>query len=322
MDLQGLSEGSLRNSHRETHAIQRKQASASFHELANKLVESCSEDLIIRQRLDLERSEGALKRGVFYVMENDGRADPGFLIFLPGKPVLYHQRRKGRPPQTWTLRMRVSSVVSEGGGSIFVATLDDVLHSLRLEDIWMWRGQALNTAMDFSKRRVFLKEFVEKHWVPDARLLGGIFTKIAQPRSLEEFSKNGISDSCHSLEFIPEQAGRRRLVWYLEATVRAAEAIPGLKQNRSEVAPSPLQREVHASPLPASAPRRVRAVPVDKMPDVYDLFGEDSLPISRASVQQFRVSQELREILAKGGELWVQARWKPEFGGYEIQGPA
>jgi hypothetical protein len=56
------------------------------------------------------------------------------------------------------------------------------------------------------------------------------------------------------------------------------------------------------------------------MPDVYDLFGEDGLPISRASVQQFRVSQALKEVLAKKGELWVQARWRPEFGGYEIQG--
>jgi hypothetical protein len=128
MDAQGLSEGSLRSSsHRESHAVRRKPAPASFHDLAKKLVESCSDDLIIRQRLDPERSEVPLKRGTFYVMENEGRADPGFLVILPGKPVLYHQLRRGRPAQTWTLRMRVSATLGEGGGSILVATLDDVL---------------------------------------------------------------------------------------------------------------------------------------------------------------------------------------------------
>jgi hypothetical protein len=329
MDTQGLSQGSLRNSHRETHAIRRKPAAASFHELAKKLVESCSTDLIIRQRMDADRSEMTLKRGVFYVLENEGRADPGFLVFLPGKPVLYHQQRKGRPPQTWTLRMRVSPVVSEGGGSVLIATLDDVLHSLRLEDVWMWRGESIVGRVEFSKRREHLKDFVEKFWVPDARLLGGIFTTIAQPTSLEKFAEKGISDTCHSLEFIPEQAGRRRLVWYLEEVVRAAEAIPGQKKDRTgegvTTAPRAHAAQVLVGPsAPSNSSRRVRAVPVDKMPDVYDLFGEDGLPISRASVQQFRVSQILRDALKRAGTstLWVQAAWKPEFGGYEIQGPA
>lgn len=336
MENQGLSQGSLRNSHRETHAVRRKPAPASFHDLAQKLVESCSEDLIIRQRLDPDRSEVPLKRGTFYVMENEGRADPGFIVILPGKPVLFHQQRRGRPSQTWTLRMRVGAAVGEGGGSVLVATLDDVMHSLRLEDVWMWRGEALAGKVDYSVRRARLKEFVERHWVPDARLMGGIFTTVANPISLEAFAQKGLMDGCNSVELIPEQAGRRRLVWFLEAAVKAAEALPAMKQERrsgmgmaSEASRGPATGSgmgmgmASSSPGPLSAAtRRARAVPVDKMPDVYDLFGEDGLPISRASVQQFRVSQALKEVLAKKGELWVQARWRSEFGGYEIQGPA
>jgi hypothetical protein len=202
----------------------------------------------------------------------------------------------------------------------------------------MWRGETIIKSADYSARRLKLKEFVERHWVPDARLLGGIFTSVAQPRSLEEFAEKGVGAACHSVEFIPEQAGRRRLVWFLEATVRAAEAIPGLKQQRTLPSTGPRHSPVIDVPrtpitvatatVPAAntsqsiATRRVRAVPVDKMPDVYDLFGEDGFPISRASVQQFRVSQQLKDVLAKGGDLWVNARWKPEFGGYEIQGIA
>ena len=330
---QGLSEGSLRNSHRETHAVRRKPAPALFQELARKLVESCSEDLILRQRLDPQKVEGGMKRGTFFVMENEGRADPGFLVFLPGKPPIFLQLRRGKEGKAYmqgnTLRMRVSTAVTEGGGSVLIASLDDVLHTLRLEDVWMWRGEAIASTQTYSRRREKLKEFVERHWVPDARLLGGIFAKVAQPISMEAFSQKGNFDNVSSVEFIPEAAGRRRLVWYLEAPARAASGPAGLKQERGggyagggrvapvHVAPKVEVEEVVAqvSPIPSIAVRKARAVPVDKMPDVYDLYAEDGFPISRASVQQFSLSQRLRACV---GDIWVMARWRAEFGGYEI----
>jgi hypothetical protein len=325
MEAQGLSQGSLRNSHRETHAVKRKRAPASFQQLARNLLESCSQDLVVRQRLDPERAEAPLRRGAFFVLENEGRAEPGFLIFLPGKPAIFYQlrRRKGGVmPDVSTLRMRVSQTVSEGGGSVLVATLDDVLHTLRLEDVWMWRGEGL-TAQTYSQRREKLKEFVQYHWVPDARLLGGIYTAVAQPLSMEKFAEKKIWDNCHSVEFIPDMPGKRRMVWFLEAQRKAAEAHAGLKQHREPVAaPTVAAPAVAAAPAVPASPavsRKAKAVPVDKMPDVYDLYGEDGAPISRASVQQFKLSLILRDAAEKG-DVWVMAKWRPEFGGYEISG--
>ena len=313
MEAQGLSQGSLRNSHRETHAVKRKRAPALFQELARKLLESCSQDSIIRQRLDPERAEVPLKRGTFFVLENEGRADPGYLIFLPGKPAIFYQlrRRKGGMfPEVSTLRMRVSPFVAEGGGSVFVATLDDVMHTLRLEDVWMWRGKGMMVSDSYTKRRELMKEFVQYHWVPDARLLGGIYTSVAHPISMEEFAAKKTWENCHSVEFIPDMPGKRRMVWFLEAQVKAAEAHAGLKKDRE--VPS-----VRPTAVVTTGARRAKAVAVEKMPDVYDLFGEDGLPISRASVQQFKLSLALRAAAEKG-EAWVTAQWRPEFGGYEI----
>ena len=320
MENQGLSVGSIRNSHREIHAVKRKFAPALFQELASKLVESCSEDLVLRQRLDPERAQVPLKRGGFYVLENEGRADPGFIVFIPGKPAIFVQAQRGQQ-RRWkanTLRLRVSSAVSEGGGSILIATLDDVLHTLRLEDVWMWRGAPVIRREGFSKRREYLKEFVSHHWVPDARLLGGIFTSVAQPMSLEAFANKKGWDNCHSVEFIPEMVGKRRMIWFLEAQVKAAEAHAGLKQDRVVAAApaKPIQGGPPAA-VPQAAYRRVRAAPIDALPDVYDLYGEDGLPISRASVQQFSLSMKLRAAAEKG-DVWVQATWSNEFGGYVI----
>ena len=319
MEAQGISQGSLRNSHRETHAVKRKRAPALFQQLARKVLESCSQELVLRQRLDPEKAETPLKRATFFVLENEGRAEPGFLIFLPGKPAIYYQLRRRRGaimPDVSTLRMRVSPAVSEGGGTVLIASLDDVLHTLRLEDVWMWRGDGLMASQTYTQRREKLKEFVEYHWVPDARLLGGIFTTVAQPLSMEKFAAKTTWDTCNSVEFIPDMPGKRRMVWYLEAQVKAAEAHAGLKQHRE---PAPVTTIVETPSNTGS--RKVRATPVDKMPDVYDLHGEDGLPLIRASVQQFSLSLKLRAAAEKG-ELWVTAIWQPEFGGYEITGLA
>jgi hypothetical protein len=320
MEAQGLSEGSLRNSHREIHAVRRKRAPASFQQLAKKLLESCSQETVLRQRLDPERAEAPLKRGTFFALPNEGRGEPGFLIFLPGIPAIYYQFRRRRGTMVAdasTLRLRVSQTVSEGGGSVLIATLDDVLHTLRLEDVWMWRGEGLMTTQTFTQRREKLKEFVQYHWVPDARLLGGIYASVAQPMSMEEFSAKKEWAGTQSIEFIPDMAGRRRMIWYLEKFQKAAEAHAGLKQDRAVPAAAALPLPIASN---SSTIQKALAVPVDKMPDVYDLYDADKRCIGRGSVQQFSLSLRLRSAAENG--VWVHVEWKPEFNGYEITGMA
>ena len=325
MESQGLSEGSLNNSHRETHALRRKPAPAKLQKCTIAFLESCLHDPIIRNRMDVARAEGPLKRGTFFVLENEGRADPGFLVFLNGQPPVYVQYKRSGVFCA-TLRMRVSGHVSEGGGTVMIATLDDVCHSLRIEDVWVWRGQKLCDSNTFTQRRERLDEFVKHHWIPDARLMGAVVTTIANPISLEEFSVKKEFQGVASLEFIPDTPGKRRMIVMLDDGRRNHGS--QLHAVREEVVHS--RNTIVNAALPAALPaplakeeqlRRVRAVAVDKLPDVYDLFGEDGLPISRASIQQMSVSQLVKsEAKNKKDGVWVSARWRSEFGGYEIIG--
>jgi len=261
-----------------------------------------------------------LKKGGFYVLGNEGKADPGFLVLMTGEPAVYLQTRRGKNGSyttASTLRLRVSNLIDN---TVLIATLDDVMHSLRLEDVWKWNGSCV-TDKPYSGRRIFLKEFVEKHWIPDARLLGGIFTTVAAPISMEEFAVKQDWSQMHSLEFVPEQAGRRRMILFLEIQQKAATGPAAEKHLRGatqqpQAAPRPPPRPVAPQPVakPVAQLREARAVPVDKMPDIYDIYDREGLPISRASVQQFSLSLKLREA----GESWVKARWVAEFGGYEI----
>lgn len=294
--------GSIRNSHRDINPVRKKHAPKRVAEQARALVDGCSASgPIIRQHLDIERMKQPLQKGVFYVIENDAKAEPGFLVFLPGQaPIFLQTRIRADPP--CTLRMRVSTALGDGGGSILVASLDRVHHTLRLEDVWMWCGNRVYDSTPYSKRREYLKEFVERHWIPDTRLMGGISTFILNPRSLQEFLEKPQSPVT-TVEFIPEMPGKRRM-WI---------------SPEEQSAPIP-QTQTPTLPLPQTPPQthtKAVAKVIDKMPDIYDLYDDAGSSIGRGSVQKFALSQLLRTRDIKSG-VAVRIRWVEDFKGYEI----
>jgi len=162
-----------------------------------------------------------------------------------------------------------------------------------------------------------LKSFVENLWIPDVRLLGGITTTVLNPRSVRSVFESGQYDA-NALELLPDAPGRRRM-WI---SVNGDQKRP---DERRAHAPEPIARQ-ETAPVPVQAPapaqpdkivRKARAVAVEKMPDIYEIFDEQGFPISRASVQSFSLSQQLRGTVGPEG-VWVMIRWRSEFGGYEI----
>ncbi len=305
-------EGSLRTSMREQREVKLKPVHSSLHELVCQFVETRLTDRCIRQRLNPESAQVPLKKGMFFVLENDARIDPGFLIVLPQKPVIFMSTRSGkdgRRPPAWTLRMRVDQSLGENGGSLLIATLDKVQHKLRLEDVWIWKGKNIFANETFTKRRETLKSFVETHWIPDARLMSGITATIANPKPLSALS-DLTESSCFSVDLIPDAPNRRRFTFQLQETTAVKVQEP----------PLPPKQEVPQTPQSVSVviAKKIiaNAVRVDGLPDVYDLFTKEGMPLSRAAVQNIRLSQSLRNY--KGSPIPVHAEWKSEFGRYEI----
>lgn len=310
MYIQKMEElGSLRNSSHDRSQLKRKIAPKALQEQARRVVDEVSQyGGIIRQRLDIERMKQPLQKGVFYVAENDGNAEPGFLVFLPKQaPVFLQTKKHAQPP--CTLRMRVSPELSSNGSTVLIATFDTIQRTLRIEDVWMWKGASLFDFEPYSKRRTYLKEFVEKCWIPDTRLLGGVTTTILNPKSVDEAFSSDFA-GVHTIDLIPEMAGKRRM--WIECNPSATEKKrvyqPTHEQKPVEPAPQPVQKNTYVDEFSA------RAVPVDKMPDIYDLFDADGTIVGRGSVQSFSLAQVLRS----NDEVWVDVRWNKEFNGYEI----
>ena len=292
-------DGNLRSSHREMSQLKLKHASSSLHDLIQQFVETRVKDCCIRQRLQTDK-ETIVKRGTFYVLENESKAEPGFLIFLPGQPAVFTTMR-GKASATWMMRMRVDVTLAEGGGTMLIATLDKIQHTMRFEDVWIWKGEELATCKTYSQRRQYLKDFVEKCWTPDPRLMGGITCTVANPKPLASVLD---SDNFHSMELIPELPGRRRF-WFLKE-----EPVAPVYQ-----APAPAALSVQKEMVAQANRMNVYAVALESLPDVYDLFLENGTPLCRAAVQQLALSQQLR---GKKGKIPVIAEWKAEFGRYEI----
>jgi len=301
-----LEDGNLRSSHRESSAVKLKFANSFLHDLATQFVETRIKDCCIRQRLQPDK-EQIVKRGTFYVMENESRSDPGFLLLLPKQPAVFMMTRpSGRDKKipAWTLRMRTDVRLGEGGGTMLIATLDKIQHTLRLEDVWVWKGEDIYNTKKFSERRGFLKTFVEDCWTPDSRLMSGINCSVANPKPLSSLSS---VEGCFSVDLIPELPGKRRFWFQLETALNIPPATvkPPMFRTTAPV--------LHDTPTTGRV--EAYAVPLESLPDVYDLFLENGTALSRAAVQQLSLSQKLKAIK---GRIPVLAEWKSEFGRYEI----
>jgi hypothetical protein len=212
------------------------------------------------------------------------------------------------------MRLRVSSIVNEG--SVFVAALDPNSHLMILEDIYVWRNENIFNKQAFSKRRELMKEFAEIHWIPDARLLGGIITEISQPKPLSSFQTLIENRESHRIDFIPESAMKRRfyiLVNETQGQLSSSDGYYGRATKEKIVLPK-LQEKIE-EPKVEEPKKEARAVKVPLLPDVYDLFDSNNGSLGRAAIQQLELSKILKEVK---GDIYVSIHHNTEFNRYEI----
>ena len=314
-------QGVLQSSYRNTHAVNLKKASPAIQQTIIEYLNNNCQDLVIAQRLTPDKAEKPLKNGSFFLTNYIGKAEPGFLVFLPKQYptfVRFHLSKREREqtkgqPFVYIMRMRTSNVVNEG--SVFVAALDVNSHLMILEDVYIWRNQNIFQTDSFSKRRLIMKEFVEKHWIPDSRLLGGIVTEVSQPKPLASFKTLIENKESHRVDFVPEMAGRRRFYMLVNETKGAlstSDCYYGrVVKDVPVVNPQPV---VNPHPQPVV---EAKAVKVPLLPDVYELFDKENKSLGRAAIQQLELSKKLKEIK---DTIWVTISYNEDFKRYEITG--
>lgn len=260
----------------------------------------------IRYPLNIEKSEEFLRNEKILLIGNEGRADPGFLCFLPRKPV---QFVKCRLDSGFYLRLRVESSLFQDG-TVFIASQH--LNTITVQDCWMWQGENL-TNYPYSKRFAYVQKFLTSYIIQDTRL-AGFEVQAAKHFPLDSFQQLVDSQDYASLDFIPETSKRRRFFYRLESAVPPPK--PKGPPKSKIIQPKTVQQTPHTGPLIALAKN------IQGLPDTFDLFGSDKVHIGEAAIQEEDISILLSSQIQKTNSLVVRVQWNTFLDAFEIQGLA
>jgi hypothetical protein len=272
----------------------------------------------IRQYIRIENSEDFLSNEKLLLIGNEGRADPGFLCFLPKKPV---QFLKTRLDQGVFLRLRVDQSLFENG-TVFIGTFQ--LGVLVIQDCWLWRGEVLVNE-PFSKRFLRVQSFLKQYLIQDPQV-SGLDIQTPQFHALADLKQMIESKDYFSIDFIPENPRKRRVFHRLEGEI-VAKNMGTVPPQKSKPVPVPVrQQQQHhqkvpprQAPPPPSGDLIAIAKNIQGLPDTFDLFSYDHKHIGEAAVQEEDISYELREQFKNSSAIPVVVEWNSFLDAYEIK---
>jgi len=288
---------------------------------------------------------GVLRHAQLMLAKRPGGLRPGYLCFYPPLKVAIfvedaeHRRDQEniKPPRTAILRMRHSPSIYNSGGSVFAATINVPDSTLWIEDILMLNGEKLWANQPFSKRWQTLKTWFENDWSEDANLQRGLIIKPRQPQPLTTFG----SEPGDVWEFIPEEAGRRRLIWKDKRLVKVE--IPSYPQKEktkkvthsnnynqkpqentfkvTEKMAAPMQVGILDTYFPTlqneSDGSLIAVAKKETGPDVYSLYSAESKPLGLAVIRKMVISLAMRKY-CQDEPTRVRVEWCPNFTRWEI----
>jgi len=301
-----MDEGSIRSSQKAPRTSFRPSSiDPALLETARHFLESFQFDMRIRQILYPEKMENTISKHTYYVLGNEQRFEPGFLLCMRGKPIVFLNSRLN---YGFSLRIRIHSSLYEEG-SIFIGTLDTVHGILRIEDLLLYCGKPV-VMNPYSKRYSVLQEFYTNAFVQDTRL-SSMRVLLAEPKPLATFRDAVDSNQFHSIDLIPEQGGRRR--WHIPLLSYQQQQLPQ-KPTATELLAYNLALEPSVTEKKES---KAIAKKVAGLPDTFDLFVKGK-SIGRAAVQNADISIKMRAEGAK--DISVSIEWDEEFLRYKIIG--
>ena len=273
---------SIRSSYRPSQGVQYQHPTPAAHEALQKLVNNCLQGLRIYQPFQGDKALVPLAKGTFYTLVHTNPVETGFLVFSPNHtPIYMHESLR----RSIVVRMRLSSTM-HSQTAIFAVSLDKSDGYLWIEDVLAWNSQSVHGTKTFTERRALLKQFLEHHWMPDARCAGGLNIRIANYKPLEHIKEIANELSWSAIDLCPEMPDRRRF------RIKAAGGIA-----------SSLVAELRA---------------VSGLPDVYELWSAEDICVGRAAVQELAMSKKIREMIVKE-RMYVEVVWNQEFDRFRIQ---
>lgn len=216
----------------------------------------------------------------------------GFLAIVPGCGAVYIPPIAAKvSPQRMRLRLS-SRLLSEG--AVFSAYLTrDSPRRLILEDVLVWRGEAVWNTRTFSDRWNNIMNMFVMQDIKDDPIIQGFNLELANYVSLASLENPG---DRHVVEFVPDERGQKRLIW-----MPAAAAITHTKPTASA--------EVSKKSMENFTARKEAGMG----PDVYAVYrGDERLGLGL--VRKLAISKALRSH----SNTQIRAEFNKGFDKWEI----
>jgi hypothetical protein len=276
-------------------------------EKAKHFLESYQFDLRIRQHLHVDKMEQSIGKHKYYILGHEQKFEPGYILVMKGQPVVFLQNRL---QFGFTLRLRLHSSLYQNQ-AIFIGTLDTFQSSLRIEDVLFYDGKSLMEE-PFSRRYETLKTFFETAFVQDTRL-SNLTVSLAEFHPLSKLKSLIESDLYHTLDFVPDQAKRRRLFIQTKRSEGRTEPVKLIQPVHIE------EVKIEVKPLSKESRTQAMAYKIKGSPDTYDLKDETGNSLGKGAVQTSECSILLRQAVQEQGKK-VKVVWSEEFARYKILG--
>jgi hypothetical protein len=297
-----------------------------------------------------EATQPILEKHAHYAWVRPAHLRAQWLVMAEDMPLLMVDPRQEN--RIWSLRVPFDKrAIQKIGPVVLEGAWDAQDHILWIWDVVIWEKSVVWSAMPYSERWKLVMKCVDGiidcgHPMSDAEVKVPTWQTLQDIRKLEEL------DSAKSIDFQPEKAGQRRLVFLVrdvdvkfKATnhhERKMVAEGGPKPSNPNAVKKPEKPEKPIEPVPipiptpvvepVSAPTeavktleerprvgRIRKDTFSKLPDTYRVATVQGEELGLAAIRSLEISKQLREKFKTTDAVLVDILWFEPFQKYEVK---
>jgi hypothetical protein len=297
-----------------------------------------------------EATQPILEKHAHYAWVRPAHLRAQWLVMADGMPLLMADPKQEN--RIWSLRVPFDKrAIQKIGPVVLEGAWDAQDHILWIWDVIVWEKSVVWSSMPYSERWKLVMRCVDEildcgHPMSDAEV------KVPTWQTLQEVSKLVDLDSAKSIDFQPEKAGQRRIVFLVrdvdmkfkanthhERKMMAEGGPKPSNPNAKKQVPIPVPAipepaiptpiEPPAQPQPEKPqheiqedrPRvgRIRKDTFSKLPDTYRVATVQGEELGLAAIRSLDISKQLREKFKTTDSVLVDILWFEPFQKYEVK---
>jgi len=297
-----------------------------------------------------EATQPILEKHAHYAWVRPAHLRAQWLVMADGMPLLMVDPKQDN--RIWSLRVPFDKrAIQKIGPVVLEGAWDAQDHILWIWDVIVWEKSVVWSSMPYGERWKLVMRCVDE-LLDCGNPMSDAEVKVPTWQTLQEVSKLVDLDSAKSIDFQPEKAGQRRIVFLVRDVdmkfkannhherkmVAEGGPKPSNPNTKKQVpiyaptipepaVPTPIELPVQTQPekpqpeIQEERPRvgRLRKDTFSKLPDTYRIATVQGEELGLAAIRSLEISKQLREKFKTTDSVLVDILWFEPFQKYEVK---